>query len=253
MIRPEYLNRLANTAHADLYLSGVDGARIWWPWRMQPVHEADQRHRNACEQFIVDSSFADQSITNQDVLDMAHTLDAEIAVLADVYQDCDATVDALVAGLDCYADHAFDGQVMLPLQPPHAGCYQRLQNRGVGDEHLFAIGGVKDRPDAEKLRAARDVRDLLGSDGQLHGLGFGVTEQVAAAIRAEPGLLDSIDYSSPIQSVLDSSVLPGPERMSVVAARAGAELVEDLRAITPHVRTDDQQQTLATVSDGAMQ
>lgn len=234
MIREEYLRRLVDQSYVDLYLSATDGARLYWPWRMQPVHEATERYRNACERYIIDSSFSREDITNTDVLETGARLDAEAVVLTDVWHDVDATVDALVDGIERYHDHRFDGDVILPLQPPHAECYKRLRERGLGDGHIYAIGGVKDDPDRVKIRAAEDVYDIAGPETHLHGLGFGLTEELIAAIQHNPDLLDSVDYSTPVQSSMDGTVAAGEERMSVVAARAGAQLVEDLRRVTPY-------------------
>lgn len=230
MIREEYLRRLVDEAYVDLYLSAVDGARIYWPWRMQPVHEATKRYRNACEKYIIDSSFKDESITNEDVLDCALDLKAEAAVLADVYQDKDATVEAILEGLDLYDDHPYDGDVMVPLQPPHDECYVELAGQGID---IFAIGGVKDAGDDAKIEAARAVRDRAGDDVTLHGLGFGVTDNLVEAVHEQPELLDSVDYSTPVQTANTVEVAPGSERMSVVASRSAARLVEDLRLMSP--------------------
>lgn len=241
MIREEYLRRIVDACYVDLYLSATDGARIYWPWRMQPVHEAGKRHRNACEQYVVDSSFAREDIGNEDVLDRAAALDAEVAVLADVYQDKDATVDALREGLALAEEHRFDGTLMLPLQAPHAECYRELAD-DAPDDVLWAIGGVKDAGDDTKVEAARSVREIA-PDIHLHGLGFGVTDTLAEAVREDPDLLDSVDYSTPVQNAMNTPTPPGDERMSVVAARAGAELINDARRLSPFA-TDPQPEDL---------
>lgn len=236
MIREEYFRRLTDVAYVDLYLSAVDGARVYWPWRMQPVHEARStgpRFRNACESYIVDSSFKDDSITNEDALDTAYDLDAEMCVLADVWHDKDATVDAILDGLELADDHPFDGHVIAPLQPPHAECYRDLEGQGID---VFAIGGVKDSGDETRVEAARAVREIAGPDVWIHGLGYGATEGIVDAVQSDPGLLDSIDYSTPVQNANVEAVAPGKERMSVVAARAAATLIEDLRKFSPYAK-----------------
>jgi len=233
MIRTEYLRRLTDAAFLDLYVSGTDGARMYWPWRMQPCHEADSRHRDACERYIIDSSFQDESITNIDVLDKADTLDAEMCVLADVWHDKDATVDAILEGLELYDDHPFDGGILVPLQPPHDECYLELEGQGID---VFAVGGVKDEDDRTRVEAARSVRAVAGPEPHLHGLGYGATPGIVQAVQRDPDLLDSIDYSTPIQSGNGSDIAPGKERMSVVASRAAAQLVEDLRKFSPYAK-----------------
>jgi len=131
---------LVDNSYIEIYLSGIDGARIYWPWRMLPVHEATKRYRNACERFIVDSAFNKPNTTNEEVLDRAFKVNAEFAVLADVYQDKDATVDALIEGQNQYEDHVFDGKIIYPLQAPYTDCYQDLTNHGVDIEYA-ALGG----------------------------------------------------------------------------------------------------------------
>jgi len=229
MIREEYLRRLVDACYVDLYFSACDGARLYWPWRMQPVHEADRRHRNACESYIVDSSFKDESITNVDVLDTADQLDAEVAVLADVWQDKDATVDAILSGLETYDDHSFAGEIMVPLQPPHDECYRELE----GQADIYALGGVKDAGDDARLSAARSVRAIAGNGVHLHGLGYGTTDAIVEAVRNRPELLDSVDYSTAMQSALNVPVEPGKERMTVAASHAATRLVSDLRRLSP--------------------
>lgn len=233
MIREEYIRRLVDEAYLDLYLSATDGARLYWPWRMQPVHEADKRHRNACESYIVDSSIQREDITNQDALDKAEQLNAEMVVLADVWHDCDATVDAVLEGLELYDDHAYDGKVIAALQPPHDECYRDLEGQGID---VFAIGGVKDAGDDTRINAAISVRNAAGPDVHLHGLGYGATDRIVDAVRNDPELLDSIDYSTPVQSGNGRDIEPGQERMSVVAMRAASQLIEDLRSFSPYPR-----------------
>lgn len=231
MLRDEYLRRITDAAYVDLYLSATDGARSYWPYRMQPVHEASQSHRDACEHYIVDSSFAREEIGNEDVLDCAARLDAEVAVLADVYQDKSATVNALIDGLELVDDHRFEGAIMCPLQAPHAECYREVAP-SAPDDVLWAIGGQKDAGAERQVECARDLRAVAG-DAHLHGLGFGVTDHFATAIRADPSLVDSIDYSSPVQNALSVPTAPGKERMSVVSMRAMATLVADARRVSP--------------------
>jgi len=231
MIREEYLRRLVDAAHVELYLSGGDGARIYWPWRMEPPHEASRSYRNAYEQYVVDSAPQREDITTRDALDIGHRLDAEVVSLADVYQDKDATVGALADGLAVADDHPFDGTLLLPLQEPFVECYRELgEPRG----HWIGLGGLKDASDHARTRATREFRDYIGPDVSIHGFGWGPREELAAAIRETPAMLDSLDYSTPIQTAINQNMTPGDERMSVQAAYAGYRLVRDLREVTPH-------------------
>jgi len=229
MIREEYLRRLIDATHVDLYLSGSDGARIYWPWRMEPPKEASQSYRDACERYVIDSDPMDDGVTTRDVLDTAHRLDAEVASLADVYQDKDATVDSLLRGLEVADDHAFDGTLLLPLQQPYAECWAEL-GEPAGDVWV-GLGGLKDAGDAARVQGARSFRDAFGDAAHVHGFGWGPTPDLAAAIRDDPALLDSLDYSTPVRTP-PIEVTPGKERASVRAAYAGSRLVRDLREVS---------------------
>lgn len=230
MLRDEYLRRLVNGAHVELYLSANDGARLFWPWRMQPPKEASRSYRDACESYIIDSDPLDDSVTTEDVLDTAYRLDAEVASLQDVYQDKDATVDSLSRGFEVVDDHPFDGQLLLPLQDPWVKCWKEL---GEPDDHLLGIGGLKDSDTEARLAAARTLRQAVGADVWIHGFGWGVNG-LAEQIRQEPDLLDSLDYSTPMQNAATGTSTPGKERMSVAAMGAGKRLVRDLREVSEY-------------------
>ena len=232
MLRDEYLRRLVDRSYIELYLSSNDGARIYWPYRMQPPKEASKKYRNACERYIIDSDPLDDSVTTSDVLDTAHRLGAEVASLQDVYLNKDATVDSLLHGLEIADDHSFDGELLLPLQQPYVNCYKEL---GEPDE-LIGLGGLKKGTPYERIDAARSFRAEFGYGSWLHGFGWGVKGELSKAIRNEPRLLDSVDYSTPIQTAVNKVELPGKERMSVQAMHAATKLVTDLRSVSPYPR-----------------
>jgi len=230
MLREKFLHRLIDESYLEIYLSSHCGARIYWPWRMQTPKEASARYRGACEKYIIDSDFADEEVKNGHVLDCAFKIDAEIAVLSDVYQDIDGTIDAVLKGVELYEDHAFEGDLLIPLQQPYDECYASLSDTG----HYFGLGGIKDKNANKKLELIKQFRETVGYAPNLHGFGMGVSDELAYELQKEPRLLDSIDYSTPIQSNI-MGVDNGKERTSVVAMRAATQLIEDLRRVTPNV------------------
>lgn len=259
MIREEYFRRLVDAAHVELYLSGSDGARIYWPWRMEPPKEASRSYRNACEKYVIDSDPLRPSVTTEDVFNAGVQYGAEIVSLVDyvpfdvyereldpeqdeqdwkAYQKLkneygsgfSATIDSVKQGLRDYQDHPFDGTLLIPLQAPYAECY-----RGIGEPrgHWIGIGGLKDASDMPRINAAREVREVAPGE-HIHGFGWGPRPELARQIRRNPSLLDSLDYSTPVQSAPYEDSTSGDERMSVTAAFAGYRLVRDLRELTSH-------------------
>lgn len=232
MIRPEYFNRLIHASPVKYYVSGIDGARVTWPWRMNRAHSSAFRRAyvDACQHHILDSNFQDESVTNQDVLDQAYEYESDGAVLADVYQDADATIPALIEGLKLYREHPFNGLLVLPLQQPYEECYDALKPHTDGLEVWWAIGGLKDADATVKVAQARSFRGYVGGGQHIHGLGFGVTDTLARAVRRDPDLLDSIDNSTAVSNTV--SGLTGDEQTTVTAARALAKRLEFLRQLT---------------------
>lgn len=240
MLKDEYLNRLIDAAHIEIYLSANDGGRIYWPWRMHPPKEATESYRRSCDKYIIDSDPLDDSVTTKDCFDAGIKYQADIVSLADVYLDKDATVDSILEGLEDYDDHAFGGQLLLPLQAPFVECWQEL---GEPTNHLIGIGGLKDAHVSERITAAQELREAVGPNVWLHGFGWGVSGRLSNEIRNNPDLLDSTDYSTPMQSV-DYTYENGGESMSVAAMQAATQLITDLRSVTPFITEDTNQQTL---------
>ena len=234
MIDRDHVQTLVDAARVDYYVSGNDGGRAWWPWRMGKAAAKEGTHEDMADTFVLDSNFTDESVTNDVVLDEAVEKDADAASLADVLHDADATVDALREGLDLARDHAFDGAILLPIQPPHDETARRVMD-AVGDLDVWwGVGGVKDEPTAVQVTAARDLRDAVGDDAHLHGLGVGVTPAFASVVRRDPGLFDSIDNSSALQNSRVED-LPGvKEKMTILAARATERRLRNLRRLTPY-------------------
>lgn len=259
MIDREYVNRLVRASPVDFYVSGLDGARCFWPWRLVKAggHAgmgSRKRHADQCDWLMVDSNFKDDSVTNEVVLDESAVLGADSAVLADVYHDMDATVDALIDGLQLDEGHQFDGTVILPLQAPHIECYEQVAPHAP-DGVWWAIGGLKDATPSRKVQAARAFREHVGPDVHVHGLGFGVTDEMARYIRKEPTVLDSIDSATAVSNAVGE--LPGKqEKMTIVAAHATAERLDALRKLTPFAECDPitqvpaGQKQFATATDG---
>jgi len=241
-----YLARLTDAARVDYYVSGNDGGRVFWPWRMGKAAGKAGTHEDMADVFVLDSNFTDESVTNRDVLDEAVTKDADVASLADVLHDADATVRALREGIELAREHPFDGTLLLPSQPPHDETASRLLDAASGLDVWWGVGGVKDEPTAVKVDAARRLRTVIGDDAHLHGLGVGVTPAFAAVVKQDPALFDSIDNSTAMQNARVSDLAGTPEKMSVVAARGTATRLRNLRRLTPYAdeKCDTHQSTI---------
>lgn len=235
-----YVAKLLEAAYIDVYLSANVGSttaplgsRAYYPHRLEQVHEIPDSATShpQCHRYIVDSSYKDPTINNEDALNTANRVDAQAVILADQEGAMQQTIESVLTGLDMAEGHPFDGDIIIPLQAPHDGCYRKLRNAGVSADHIYAIGGYRSESDANKIEAAKAVQAEADDHVRLHGLGFGVTDQMACRIRSEPELLESVDVSTPAQDYIGRHA-NGKEANSSVAADAGAHLVERLRRVS---------------------
>jgi len=246
----ERVKEVTQKCYVDLYISGTLPTG-WWPWRMQPAHDSGPNHVERCETYILDSSLNKPDVGNKEVFDRAHQLGADMVVLADEPEDMHATITSVREGLELLDDHPCEAEPIVPLQPPHDECYQRLQ--GLADR--YAIGGVKDAPPSTKIEAARSVRELAGQDIWLHGLGFTPeTEQehygprtLVHALNEDPDLLDSLDYSTAIQKSVSLPLTNGDYYSIPMCAYVGFIALEGARLLSPvtEITTDESRTPLS--------
>jgi hypothetical protein len=247
LLSGKHLDALIQRSHADLYLAGDENGRIFWPWRVLAADEVSMPNRESCSYLVVDSVFSDPDWGNRDTLEKASDVDADAVILADVYHDPEATVKQVLDGLNIVDDHTWSGDVFLPVQPPVDTSIRSLLNAGVdATAHKWALGGLKDASDDQRIAAARRAREELGEGPHLHGLGFGVTDELASALRDSPDLLDSVDSSTSVQNAIQETTA-GEQRLSAVGALAGADLIAGLRKLSSCVETN--QGTRTTLAD----
>lgn len=239
MIKQPYFERLYENRLLDVYLSGNHGNRVYWPWMMQPPDETTHTYVDNSSTHIIDSKINDPTVSNTDVIQAALQYNSDMIGLADVLHDLERTIEGIINGLELVNSMEYDRTVIIPLQPPHDECYRLLENAGMHalidelpNHIMYGVGGVKNAPAPEKLTAARTVRGLVGYDVHLHGFGYGITDGLVHAIHDNPRLLDSIDYSSPLQEANNEVDASGDERLTAVAGRALGILLDDFRRVT---------------------
>lgn len=230
MLDREYAHRIIDNCYIDYYLSAsYDGGRIHWPWRMFPPSEAYERYVDKCDVYIMDSEFNDPDVTNQDVLDKAVDVGADMVVLEDVYQDFAGTVERVLEGFEVADSHAFDGEVIAPLQEPYVECYNEL-----GRPDKVAIGGLKDASDSKRIDVLKRLRREAGEDTYIHGLGWGATDRIIRLVRNNPDIIDSIDSQTEGAKARKMDYWGGDEQSTPIAAWILGNLLEKCRRMSPH-------------------
>lgn len=302
-------NRIAKRASVDIYLSGGNG-RMYWPHRLQPVHDSTPSVRRKSCKYIIDSGFkpesdndADESDSeseglanrqlddfgpeadgedvsteeaketlhdeevNQALIDRAHERQPDYIIPNDSIhlsnsldpadpghrEAIENTAEIVDHFLDLIDEHRFPATVIIPLQPPHDLHYAYLHehypeqaNRG-----HFALGGMKDFPPDDQLDCVRAFRRIAGYDAYVHGFGMGASREVILALRDEPELLDSVDFST-VQQHANNAKFAGPSRKPVHVGRSmgaesatttgsmlAAELTDICRMLSPSLTSED--------------
>ena len=231
--------RLHEQCPVDIYVAGIN-PRYSWPFRLMSAKEARPAVRDACDSLIVDSVVTDPYYSMQQVLDVAHRIEADYVVGKDWPAFVDpkgegvSTLDAYDHFAGTYHRHECEAELIVPLQPPFDKQTIRSLRRS-GMDH-FALGGLRDLASIEQVRHIRTFREHAGYGVFAHGLGIGTSIEVLVAIRksiaADPTrpLVDSLDISTPENAVRNNKLptkawnqhrIPLPSGEDSTTVRAG--------------------------------
>jgi len=263
MLKEKYAERILNQCPVDYFLSANDGARVEWPFRMQPTHEASPTYSKISKKYAIDSAIMKPELGNEEALEEAIRLDADFLLLADYlpfdfywksfnentpqkrkdfirsledkYSDnYNASLESIKKGIKLTKRSKFKGKIWVPLQKPHIEMYEDLN-----EPDDVAIGGIKDDSNRKKVEYSKKFRDFVGDDVYIHALGVGVTDEVAKMIRGNPNILDSIDSQTPMATANNMEYMRGKERMTPTSLHSLAYLFEDCRKMTDLVENQN--------------
>jgi len=269
---------IIRNAYARVYV-GTDVDRYWIPYRLQPVDRAREKVANECLEYILDSGFRDPTVTNEQILRKAEKVNPSYVIpkdylpwesyntsklpdeavdhLREIRREYDedyraATTDSIEEFLDLWERSPTNARPIIPLQPPHVEHYRSLPERAKRYGY-FSIGGIAHAGPEAQVEALRAFRDEVGYGPQVHALGVGTHLTAIRAIREDPGLVDSLDVSTPEQVVKNESVpdktfsqppdgsfqmAKGTNSSTTRAAWAGAVYLHLCYAISPFCEDD---------------
>jgi hypothetical protein len=178
----------------DVYVaSNIDTA---YPRKLQKPSTVNDAVRDTAETFIFDSGIGDDT-TNREVLDAAHTYDADYVVAKDYLHDRQRTTDSIRVFFEEYDSHPCDATPMVPLQPPHARHYRELTDE-LGRFNTYVLGGmaVPEVSTDEQVRYIRQFDNVVHDGAYVHALGVGGGQSFVETI-APLEILDSVDCATP--------------------------------------------------------
>lgn len=222
--------QIADTCPIDVYCSSVN-PRWGWRWKIISYYEAPRPAiRASCDTLIVDSGFNRWGSPN-DVLEAAAAMDADFVFATDVTgmedptnnghnhsmpsteeDEIETQLDAAIQGIEQFMHRAREldilNRVILPVQHPYLDCLERMEARGwISEVDYIALGGLLQIDDVnQRLKAMKQVRDVVGEDIRIHALAPGTEPELLRELRANPSLIDSLDNSTPEKSVASNKV-----------------------------------------------
>lgn len=173
-----------------------------YPYKLvKPSHVAPQIV-DSCETLIMDSGIGNDELDNTDVLDLAAKYDADMVVGKDYLHDQDRTTASINEFLDAWDDHGCRATPLIPLQPPHHTHYTELSGR-----YHYLLGGMAFGWDTNKIiDAITKFRNRVGSEPYVHLLGVGANPKLMDFLARNPGMVQSIDCSTPEQCAINGEI-----------------------------------------------
>lgn len=151
---------------------------------------------------IMDSGIGDKSVSNREVLDLAAQYDADMVVAKDYLHDQDRTTESVNAFLEAWQKHECRATPLIPLQPPHDTHYRHLP-----DQYHYLLGGMAfDYSTDQIIDAVRSFRASAGTGPYVHLLGVGANPKLLDFLARNPGMVQSIDCSTPEQCAINSKM-----------------------------------------------
>jgi hypothetical protein len=213
----------------DVYCSSVN--RRWGhSHKLMSYYEARPGAARSCQTLIIDSG-VNRWGAPEDILEPAQRYNADYVFASDVtgledpskkaHNDAMPTTDdpgietaedAAMEGLRRFMDRAaeigIDDRVILPLQPGYMDFLDRIEEETNWLDRVgyVALGGMKTLSVHEKVRAMFEVRDRLGDEMQIHALDPSTNPIVLRTLYQNPGLIDSLDVSTPELSLTNNKI-----------------------------------------------
>jgi len=219
--KDHYSQNIHENAHARFYVA-TNMAMLEYPYFVGRYDESSPTLAAKADEYILDSAIGDESVGNVDVLDRADDIGASIVVAADVMNDTSTTTERVVDMIERAEDRNKEYEVLIPLQfdpereTSHVDHYEDVSHalRRIGrsiDEYRLYVGGlINGIHPTEQIQRCIDLREHVGLDTYLHGLGVGTTREWVVTIRQCPWLMDSFDNSSIVQNLVKSGKLWTP-------------------------------------------
>ena len=198
-----------------------------WPHRLQKAGDCAPASFWRSQHRILDSNIMDPELTNEEILQKAMKKEATAVVAKDylpfkVYDSreynlrditgasnhWEATTQSIREFIDLH-DPEKHPPAYIPLQPPYVEHVEEIREM-IRESHLeerYMLGGLKAETPETRIHEAKQLRDFVGTEPKLHGLGWGLSDTLVEELRISPDLIDSVDNSGPSQAIMNDGLL----------------------------------------------
>jgi len=188
-----------------------------YPYKLVKPAHVSRGIADSAETLIMDSGIKNDDVSNSDVLDLAATYNADMVVAKDYLHEQDRTTNSIQQFLDQWEQHSCRATPLIPLQPPHHEHYREID----GQYHYLLGGMAFGWETPQIIDAVQKFRDEAGSGPYLHLLGVGANGKLMDFLARNPGMVQSIDCSTPEQCAINSKIYDTSLEQQSYAIRTG--------------------------------
>jgi len=173
-----------------------------YPYKLVKPEHVSQEIVDSAKTVIMDSGIGNDELDNTDVLDLAAKYDADMVVGKDYLHDQDRTTASINEFLNAWDDHHCRATPLIPLQPPHHEHYEQ-----VAGQYHYLLGGMAFGWSTDQIiSAVQKFRNRVGDSPYVHLLGVGANRKLMDFLARNPGMVQSIDCSTPEQCAINSKI-----------------------------------------------
>lgn len=187
-----------------------------YPYKLVKPEHVTPRIVESADTVIMDSGIGDD-VSNTEVLDLAHTHDADMVVAKDYLHNTGRTTESVKTFLEIHDQHDCRATPLIPLQPNHAEHYADLS----GQYHYLLGGMAFDYDTSEIIRAVEEFRQTAGMGPYVHLLGVGANPRLMDWLANNSEYVQSIDCSTPEQCVINGNIYDTSLRQRDYQIRTG--------------------------------
>jgi len=188
-----------------------------YPYKLVKPQHVSRGIAESADTLIMDSGIGDDAISNSDVLALAAKYDADMVVAKDYLHDQDRTTDSIQTFLDAWDSHECRATPLIPLQPPHEKHYQQIDS-----QYHYLLGGMAFGWESDQIiDAVQKFRATAGDGPYIHLLGVGANPKLMDFLARNPGMVQSIDCSTPEQCAINGKIYDTDLRQREYKIRTG--------------------------------